>query len=272
MSNKIVQDGVMYLKNIILFSLPDNFKTEYSLDCSDSDITCLPEGLEVGGNLILGNSRIEDLPARLVVGGDVIMKERELLLPKDAIVGGTVVTPNNCYTPPLPEGHYVITDTGITVIYKNVKFIVPEEVIEDDFYYPQLRYYKNINLDQIYNAVQYTEHGFTYTFSCTTMKDAKYQVDWHRGMLNGMGNYTFYNIDEPRPVSELIEIYEVCTGACRSGIDRFLKECNIDLNKMYTIREVRNMVLHLPFFGGTSKYIFLDFFAPESGRVKEEAR
>lgn len=269
--NKIVQDNIMYLKNIVLSSLPENFKTEYSLDCTDSDLTYLPDGLEVGGDLILGNSYIEELPARLIVGGNIIMKENELPLPKDVIVGGLVITPTIDYCPPYPEGHFIETDDGHKIIYRNVKILAQEDIITDDFYYPQLRYYKHLNPDEVYNAVQYTENGKTYTFSCTGVRDAKSKVDWHRAKLKGIDNYANYDIDEPRSVAELKEIYQVCTGACETGIKRFFEEFKIDMNKKYTIREVRRMVMHLPFPGGSSKMVFLEYFNPNKKNNKEKA-
>lgn len=271
MREPLIKDGVMYLKNIFLSALPENFKTEHSLDCTDCDLTFLPDGLEVEGDLILGNAYIEELPNRLIVWGNVYMQERELLIPEDAVIGGKVFTPKLIFQPPAPKGHYIETDDGIGIIYRNVKILTQEDVIADDFYYPELRWYKNISPTAEYNAVSYTENGKTYTFSCGGAKDAKYKVDWHRAILKGINNYIDYDIDEPRTVAELKEIYQVCTGACETGIKRFFAEFNIDMNKKYTIREARRMVMHLPFPGGSAKKVFLEFFDPNKKYNEEEA-
>lgn len=260
--SKLIQNGTMYLKNIMLPYLSENFKTEYSIDCTDSDLTFLPDGLEVGGDLIIGNAYIEELPKGLIVGGNIIMLEKELKLPQDAIVGGKVITPTNEYYPSFPVGHYIKTDDGFDIIYRKVRILTPEDIIADDFYYPELRYYKSLNPKTSISAVQYTENGQTYTFSCQGVKDAKSKVDWHRAKIKGIDQYKDYNIDELRTVAELKEIYQVCTGACESGVRRFLKEFNIDLEKKYTIRELRRMVMHLPFPGGSAKMVFLEYFNP----------
>lgn len=269
--SKFVQNGIMYLKNAFVPYLPENFKTEYSLDCTDSELTFLPNGLEVGGDLIIGNAYIEELPERLIVGGNINMIQKELPLPKDAIVGGKIITPFSEYIPPHPEGHYIKTDDGIEVLYRNVKILTQEDIIADDFYYPELRYYKNLNPSMNIAAVQYTENGQTYTFSCTGVKDAKSKVDWHRAKLKGIDKYESYDIDELRSVTELKSIYQTCTGACETGVKRFLEEFKIDMNKKYTIRELRRMVMHLPFPGGSSKMVFLEYFNPNKKDIKEEA-
>jgi hypothetical protein len=271
MSVKIVKDGVMYLKNIFTNFLPDGFKTEYSLDCTDSDLTCLPDGLEVKGDLILGNAYIEDLPSNLTVGGNIIMLEKTLVVPSDAIIGGAIITSEGSFTPPLPEGHYIIADSGEVVIYSRMKKIAQENNVINDFYYPEVRFYKNIFPEGEFDAVQYTEDGNTYTLICKGIRDAKYQVDWHRAKRNGIDKYADYDIDEPRTVEELKEIYTTCTGACVSGINSFLTDMEIDVNKKYSIRETRKFVLHYAHARDKSKLVFLEYFDPSKKDIKEEA-
>lgn len=261
--SKIVQDGVMYLKNILLKSLPENFKVDSSLDCTDCDLTYLPDGLEVKGDLILGNAYIDELPARLVIGGNLVMMERILAVPSDAIIGGVIVTSFGVSPPALPEGHHIHTDDGNIIIYNQIKILTQEEIVANDFYYPELKFFKNLYPDSTMHAVQYTENDKTYTFTCSGIKDAKLKVDWNRAKLNGIYNYDNYNINEPRTVLELKKIYQVCTGACETGVQRFLKEFNIDMEKLYTIRELRRMVMRLPFPGGSSKMVFLEYFNPQ---------
>ena len=109
----LIENKVMYLKDIYLPSLPNNFKTEYSLDCNDSELTFLPDGLEVGGDLIIGNAYIEDLPEDLIVCGNLIMLYRTLLIPESAIIGGKIITKN---------GNIIPNNTNKNHYIKNQKF------------------------------------------------------------------------------------------------------------------------------------------------------
>jgi ABC-type uncharacterized transport system YnjBCD ATPase subunit len=45
---------------------------------SNTNITSLPEGLEVGGDLFLQDTTIKSLPAGLKVGGDLYLKDSSL--------------------------------------------------------------------------------------------------------------------------------------------------------------------------------------------------
>lgn len=262
MIENLIENGVMYLKNIYLPSLPKNFKTEHSLDCSDADITFLPDGLEVGGDLIIGNSYIEELPENLIVYGSLIMLNKVLDIPNSAIIGENIITKNGKVIPNnTNKNHYVVTITGEKVLFKNSKILLRENFLPNDFYFPELIFYKNISANKK-DAVSYLENGQEFVLACKGTKDALYQVQLHRAKMAGIDDYKDYDIDEPRTVKELTEIYQVCTGACESGVKRFYEEFNVDLNKKYTIREVRKMVLKVPFFA-SGKRIFLDFFDPE---------
>ena len=255
MERKLVENGIMKMSGLSL-TLPENFKVNYSLDLTDSEILQLPNGLNVEGSLILGNSKINALPSKLIVGEDLIMTT-ELKIPEDALIGGFIITPNRKNPAPLRKNHFITTDDQLVVIYRNEK-IVTEERIHDfeDYYFPKTTYYQNINKNYK-NAIKYIEDNKTYVLSCKDLKDGFYKIYWNRAKVFGIDKYKNYDIYEPRTVKELEEIYYTCTGACGKGISKFLKDFNIDKNKKYTIKELMDMVektRHSP------KVVFLEFF------------
>ena len=76
-SNKVlvdlrgVEDGILNLKAGATF-LPDHLDVRGKLVLLDSDVTELPEFLNVTGNLIL-NEKIKELPDSIRVGGDLML-------------------------------------------------------------------------------------------------------------------------------------------------------------------------------------------------------
>lgn len=71
---KLGDDAVVILESGATF-LPANLNVVGSLNLKDSEITELPEHLNVSGDLIL-NSKIKDLPDSLRVGGDLAINAR----------------------------------------------------------------------------------------------------------------------------------------------------------------------------------------------------
>lgn len=259
----IIRDNTMYLEDVILSSLPENFKCRYSLDCNNSSITQLPNGLEVCGDLIIGNAYIEDLPSGLIVFGDIHMEEKDIPLPKDALVGGQVYDKNGVYTPVLHTDHYIKADDGKGIFYKKSETIISESDLPLDYYYPKILFYKNLNPKENIHIVEYTENGITYRLSCDSLSDGVNKVNWNRAKINGIDRFKDYDIDEPRTVEELKQIYQVCTGACESGIVDFMQKYNIDKNKLYSIRQLRFMVMNMKITAGRSKSVFLEYFDPK---------
>ena len=261
--SKILNDNTLYLKDIIINSLPEGFSTSHSLDCSNSTLTSLPIGLEVGGDLILTESKITALPARLVVGNNVITDANSIFIPSDALIGGKITTAGGQQIPPFQFKHWIESDDGVGIYYKKTVMVMREDIILDDFYYPEVVFYQNICPTSNIHIVSYTENDKTYKLVCSGIVDAKEVVDWHRASLKGIDKYKDYNIDELRTVDELKEIYFVCTGTCNSGIKDFLEVFHIDETKKYTIRQVREMILRLPFKARSAKNVFIDFFEPK---------
>ena len=60
-------------------------------------------------------------------------------------------------------------------------------------------------------------------------------------------------------MDELKEIYQTCTGACESGIVKFKNLLGIDDNKLYTIRQLAEMVAKQKWISG-SVIVFFEFF------------
>jgi hypothetical protein len=70
-------EGDLKLFNIT--SLPEGLKVKGDLDLSYSKIKSLPEGLEVVDNLFLHHSKIKSLPKGLKVWGDIIINKTKLI-------------------------------------------------------------------------------------------------------------------------------------------------------------------------------------------------
>ena len=89
----LIDNDIMYFKDVILDTLPANFNCLQSLDLSDSHIVQIGDGLVVNGDLIIGNAPLEMLPARLVVTQDLIMLDHVLPVPLDTLIGGKIIVP-----------------------------------------------------------------------------------------------------------------------------------------------------------------------------------
>lgn len=89
--NKTEFEGDLDLGGVELTHLPAGLKVGGNLYLSFSKITQLPTGLEVGGNLKLHNTPITQLPEGLKVGGNLDLHFTKIThLPKDLYVGGQV--------------------------------------------------------------------------------------------------------------------------------------------------------------------------------------
>lgn len=266
MSEKVFKNNTLYLKDIIINKLPDGFRINGSLNCLDCELSVLPKGLNVTEDLIIDTKYIKELPKEMIIGRNIIMEPNIIPIPNDALIGGKIISSNKTYVPPLPKNHYIILDSTLEpIIYKKCYIISKENFVPNDYYLPEIKFYKNINKDKT-SAVEYREKGITYILPATNPKDAKYQVDLHRAKINGIDKYINYDIYEPRKVSELKQIYQICTSACETGIKKFLIDFNIDENKKYTLFEVTEMLKTLPSTSdNTANKIFINFF----GSIKE---
>ena len=73
-----------------LTSLPDNLVVKGHLNCSHNQLTSLPDNLVVKGGLFCNNNQLASLPNNLIVKGSLYCgyNKVKLKLPKDAKIGG----------------------------------------------------------------------------------------------------------------------------------------------------------------------------------------
>ena len=265
----LINNDVMYFKDVILDTLPANFNCLQSLDLSDSHIAQIGDGLVVNGDLIISNAPLEGLPARLVVTQDLIMLDHVLPIPLDALIGGKIIVPEGEINPAIPASHIIHCDDGTDVIYRYVTIVKHEDHRPDDYDYPEILYYPHINPAKL-GAARYIENNVTYTLSCMSANDGIDKVNWKRAEVAGLYTLTGLDVDEPRSVAELSKIYQICTGACVSGIKTFIEIMKVDPASTYTLRELYHMVQHYHRDRSVSKKIFLEFFAPQCIEKKKE--
>ena len=65
--------GDLDLSNTPITSLPSGLNVGGGLDLNGTSLTSLPSGLQVGGDLILNNTKITSLPSDLKVGGGLYL-------------------------------------------------------------------------------------------------------------------------------------------------------------------------------------------------------
>ncbi len=67
--------GSLYLRDTDITSLPTGLKVGGTLDITSTGITSLPAGLQVGGDIWLSDTSITSLPAGLEVGGSLYLRD-----------------------------------------------------------------------------------------------------------------------------------------------------------------------------------------------------
>ena len=83
----------------------DDFNGKGTFDLSHTNITSLPGGLKVWGNLRLNHTKIKSLPEGLEVGGWFDLRNSEIIsLPKGLKVGDSLDLNNSTSLTSLPEG------------------------------------------------------------------------------------------------------------------------------------------------------------------------
>lgn len=256
-----IQNEIMSFEGILLEELPQGFSTKCSLDFRNSNIKKLPNDLHCNGYLNICQSPIKELPQGLQIGGNLYIPYG-IDIPKDALIAGNIITENGelLYHSNNPN-HIVTTDEGKKVIFSRTTSLISEKNIHNDFYLPEVIFFVGVDLSK--NAFQYEEDNKKYTIFCTSRKDGIKKFHWNRANEKGLKKYLDYDIYKPRSVSELIEIFKVCTGSCNSGIEKFLKQFNIDNQKLYSINDVNIMLEQIPLFSVPAKEVFIETFKPK---------
>ena len=194
MSN-LVQNGIVKLEGLNNIYLPQNFKVKYSLDCSNSNLEKLPEGLEVVGDLIIKNSLIKVIPKNAIIHKDIYCDNINLIIEEGAVIGGKIITPITEYYPAVPEDNLIITETKDRIVYLKKHILnTPSNYPDADYWYPTLTFYDNIYSGQI-NAVSYVnKDGEEYYLSCSTFSNSFFVVNYHMAKARGIDKYKDYDI------------------------------------------------------------------------------
>ncbi len=98
---KMMQEnnGNLDLSGSNISNLPENLNVDGDLDLSNTNISSLPENLTVGGSLDLSNTNISSLPKSLKVGGDLDLSDTKIKKhPKKLKVAGII----KLYSPKVP--------------------------------------------------------------------------------------------------------------------------------------------------------------------------
>ena len=72
-------DGWMFLDGSAITSLPDNLNVGGSLSIDNTPINSLPRGLNIKGRLYANNTRITSLPEDLNVGGNIFLEDSDII-------------------------------------------------------------------------------------------------------------------------------------------------------------------------------------------------
>lgn len=113
--------GDLDLDGTDITSLPDDLEVEGTLRISDTKVAVLPKGLSVGRHLIMSRANITSLPEGLVIAGDLFLNETPITdLPADISVGGHLGLAGSLIKK-LPDGMRVngslfLVGTPITVL------------------------------------------------------------------------------------------------------------------------------------------------------------
>jgi len=91
--NSFSYKGSLYLRGTQITALPENLNVGGSLYLRGTQITALPENLNVGGYLDLEGTQITALPENLNVGGSLYLRGTQITaLPENLNVGGYLVS------------------------------------------------------------------------------------------------------------------------------------------------------------------------------------
>lgn len=252
-------DEILDLSGTGIKTLPKNFYVNTSLNLSNLDTIELPQGLCVAGDLILGNTKIDKFPGVMTIGGNIYVDHDDIpVFTPGLSVGGFIKTPTQTLVTITENGHTIFTDEGVRVVFYNTETLDEKDWQHDDFYFPKVTIYKAFGQKNKY-AIKFTENKKTYVFVCSSVKEGFEKVNWQRAINRGIENIFDLDVNVPRTVPELIEIYKLCAGACTSGIKKFLKRQSVDMDAHYSLKEVVAMLERDEYYKGAS-HIFYKLF------------
>lgn len=251
----------LYLKDLILDFLPNDFVARGNLDLSDSNIILLPDKIKIFGDLILGNCKLKKFPSKAEIIGNIYIGDREdLIIPEATRLGGRLFYKNGDIKDIFIKGYKAIFIDNKKITYYKEKILNKEVTNREDFWYPEVKYYKNIFGSQ--QGVSYKENNKEYFLICTDAHNAYEVVNIDRAKRRGVfEKYSNYDLNKIRSREELIEIYKDCTQGCDSGILTFINTyCEEPYE--YSLSQIREKIINAKLKLQTVEAvdIFLDLF------------
>lgn len=238
----INNEKILYLKDILVNKLPDNFQCEHSLSLEGSSITSLPDGLFVDGNLYLQNSKITELPSDLVVGGEIYL-DTNLPIPETAIINGKNY----------PDGLY--RDKIVIAQNKIMRYSISYKKEAEDLRLPHsIIIYKNKNDISPKFIVNYVD----YWHPCDDLHEGMLSLDKYLFEQRGGNKYKDLDRQTKFSVSQAAEMYKTITGACDKGVKEYIDNLSEEeKNKIYTLEE---LIIKFKSIEWKHNYLFTNLF------------
>lgn len=201
------RSGSLYLRGTNITALPDGLQVGGNLDLEGTNITALPSGLVVAYNFYIRDTGISALPDDLTIGGEIYTDERRLATPPHILRDGDYV-----------EGKYIYVDGILTSIKKTRKV---------QGYTLYIGKAKNNNV---------VSDGKNYAH-CKTLREGIADLLFKTAKDRGAEQYKGLTLDSVVKTDEAIAMYRIITGACKQGTQQFLNSLR-ELKDAYTVREI----------------------------------
>jgi hypothetical protein len=243
-------EKIIYLKDILINELPNNFKTPYSLSFEGSSIQELPQNLIVGGNLYLQNSKIKKITSDVIICGSLYL-DSNVELEEYVIIGREVIG-----TEEQKNKRYALDKTmySANCAYYDNTFVVTKKnylQVKDENCYFYRNIFKELNDIIVYFGKE-EEPKF---FICKGLRDGLTQVYIYQ-IKKRLGDESInYNLDSLIDIPTAAHLYKVCTGACDEGIQDFISKLE-NKKELYTIAEVIDLTKNVYH----KSYIFEQYF------------
>ena len=221
--------GDIHLRGSDVTTLPEGLNVRGSLILDLTPITSLPEGLKVEGSLYLHYTPITSLPENLTVGNCLVLYGTQITsLPDGLKVGNTLwhsyltLSDNQrLYDGDYVPNEYIYCD-GILTIIKREKKIGPYT------YYIGVFPNKNVIYDGVYYA------------HCKDLKSGIQDLAFKHAKDRGVDQYKNLTLDSVVSKEDAITMYRVITGACQQGTSMFVDSLK-EVKDVYTIQEIINL-------------------------------
>jgi hypothetical protein len=241
--------------------IPDNFHIKTSRDLI-FELHKNHRGLKIGKN------------CNIEVGGDLYLGKL-FKLPEEfnAKVNGKIYCDNYCYL----KGSENSVNKSCTIWEKSgmmwINYYKLHEIIDTEV---RLEYtiYKIQDIDKkdtiryVVGDYKNNKHrlGFGYTTEGAII-DMLYREKYNKGIYlhehNFVKNLTY---DTKLRVQQAAVLYRLATGACNSGVEKFIKRKSIRFDRVYSVREIYNMTKGQ--YGGITFREYIDCICNRNHEVK----